>query len=571
MKPSPSRKLARLASRLLISAALAGSAAHAHEGGAPQPAPGPAQELTAETLYQFLLAEIAGARGELGLSVQAYLEVAKRTRDPRIARRAAEIALYARNIEGATQAARIWLEAEPESEEARRLLAGMLASNDNRLGDIQSHLARVLADNPERIGEHLMELNRALQRISDKDAIVRIVNRLTEPYLQHPEAHFARAQAAAVAEDPLEGLAAIDGALALHPDWEPAVLLKTQLLQQANSGREALRLIDAFLGQRPDSRNARLTRARLLVAQQQFEEARSEFRTLLDGAPDDRDLNYAVALLSAQLNDLDDAERLFTAALEAGHPDASAIRLNLAQIAERRNDIDAALAHYAAIGGSEHALQARVRAAQLLARNGRLDEARAQLREPDADTETRKRLILAETQLLRDNGAPEAAFALLDEALLEHVDDHDLLYESAMVAERLDRIDVMEGRLRKLIALDPEHAHAYNALGYTLADRGLRLEEAEALILRALQLMPDDPFILDSLGWVLFRRGDNEEALEHLERAYAIRADPEIAAHLGEVLWALERHHEANAIWDDALAEHPDHRPLQDTIRRLRR
>jgi tetratricopeptide (TPR) repeat protein len=572
MNRSPSRKLARIATALGLAFAAFALPAPAL-AQAPQAASSslPLQELTPETLYQFILAEIAAARGELDLSIHAYLEMARRTGDPRIARRAAEVALYARNFDAAAQAARLWLEADPDSDDARRLLAGMLASGAERLDDVQIHLARLLATSPERLAENLMGLNRALARVGDKQAVAQLVDRLTEPYLQHPEAHYARAQAAAVAQDPMDGLAAIEGALDLHPDWEPAVLLKTQLLQMANANRDAEKLVADYLSRHPDSRNARLTHARVLVSLQEFEGARNAFRILLERAPGDRDLIYAVALLSAQLEDLDQAERLFNQALQADHPEADTIRLNLAQIAERRKDVDAALAHYRAIETGPHMLQARIRAAQLLARHDRFDEARRSLQAPDADAETRKRLLLAEAQLLRDANRHAEAFLVIDGALREAPEDTDLLYESAMLAERLDRLDTMEARLRKLIALDPDHAHAYNALGYSLADRGLRLDEAEDLIGRALDLAPDDPFILDSMGWVLFRRGEAGEALLHLERAYSLRKDPEIAAHLGEVLWSLDRHTEAQRIWDEALSAHPSHQALQDTVRRLRR
>lgn len=529
----------------------------------------PAQALTAQTLYQFLLAEIAGARGELGLSVQAYLELARRTADPRIARRAAEIALYARNFEAAAEAARLWALADPDSDDARHLLAGVLAGGSDRPDSVLLHFARLLAETPHQLPHNLMSLNRALARVGDKAAALRMVERLTEPYLSYREAHFARAQAAAIAQDPDEALAAIDGALELDPDWEPAVLFKSQLLQQAGAADDALHLIQDHLQRHPESRNSRLMHARLLVATQQFDAARAQFRALLASAPEDRDLINAVALLSAQLGDLDEAERLFEQALAAGHPDADPIRLNLAQIAERRGDIEGALARYRTVEGAEHLIEARVRAAQLLARHGRLDEARQQLDPAQADEPTRKRLRLAEAQLLRDANQLAAALDVLDQGLQTAPDDPDLLYESAMIAERLDRLEVMEGRLRKLIALVPKHAHAYNALGYSLADRGLRLDEAQSLIERALELLPDDPFILDSMGWVRFRRGDPAGALPHLERAYALRADPEIAAHLGEVLWHLGRRTEAQRIWDEALAAHPNHRALQDTIERL--
>ena len=209
----------------------------------------PAQELTARTLYHFLLAEIAGARGEIGLSAQLYLHLARSTRDPRIARRATEIAMYSRNVQLAIQAAHIWSEVAPESEEARRLLASIAGSGEARdsidLDAVQIQLARVLAQSSERLPQNLLGLNRTLARIPDKQAAKEIVQRLTEPYLEVPEAHVARAQAAMIAESPMEALAAAESALALRPGWEPGVLLKAQILQQAGAGAEAMRQLEA--------------------------------------------------------------------------------------------------------------------------------------------------------------------------------------------------------------------------------------------------------------------------------------------------------------------------------------
>ena len=260
---------------------------------------------------------------------------------------------------------------------------------------------------------------------------------------------------------------------------------------------------------------------------------------------------------------------LLERALDAGHPEADGIRLNLGQIAERRKDPERALQWYRTVEQGQNYLDTQVRIASVLAGQGKLNEARQHLQRVDADADTRKRLRIAEAQLLRtaDHGAE--AFALLDEELQRAPDDQDLLYESAMLAEQTGKIDVMESRLRKLIALKPDHAHAYNALGYSLADRGERLEEAESLITRALELTPGDPFILDSMGWVRFRRGNPEEALRHLERAYDMRPDPEIAAHLGEVLWAMKREADAARVWNDALSAHPDNSVLKNVMQRF--
>ncbi|MFP5402260.1 MAG: tetratricopeptide repeat protein, partial [Gammaproteobacteria bacterium] len=534
--------------------------------------PLPNQELTPRTLYHFLLAEIAGARGQIGLSAQLYLDLARSTRDPRIARRATEIAMYSRNLRMATEAARIWAELAPDSEEARRVLASMSGAEHGGevdLDAIQIQLARVLAQSNGRLAQNLLGLNRTLARVPDKQAVRGIVGRLTEPYLDVPEAHIARAQAAAATEDPMGALAAVERALQLHPGWEPAVLMKAQILQQAGASEEALRQLEAEVARKPDSTTLRLAWARALVSAQRFEAARNEFRRLLEASPNDAELLYAVGLLSLQLEQPGEAEVHFVRALAAGHPQSDLIRLHLGQIVAERGQGEAARKWFDEVTDPELRPEANIRSAQSIAREGRVDEARALLQAEADEPEVMRRYILAEVQILRDARRPAEALLVLDDALRETPDDTGLLYEAAMLAEHIDRVDLMETRLRRVIELQPDHAHAHNALGYSLADRNLRLEEAEALIVRALELAPDDPFILDSLGWVRFRRGDGAGALVHLERAYAKRQDAEIAAHLGEVLWSLSRRDDARRILDQALAAHPDNALLNATAHRL--
>ncbi|HRD34920.1 MAG TPA: tetratricopeptide repeat protein [Rhodocyclaceae bacterium] len=526
--------------------------------------------LTAEALYLLLLAEIAGARGEIQVSVEAYTQLARRTHDPLIARRATEIALFARNTPLAIEAARIWSEAEPQSEEARRVLAGVLASSGGeRLDEIQIELARILANDSEQLEQNLLGLNRALARLQNKETVRAIVNRLTEPYLNEPAAHFARAQASAGAGDDRSALASIGKALELRPYWEPASIVKAQILIQLGSIGEANQVLAELVEKEPGNANVRLAYARSLVSAHNLSEARKQFQILLDASPGDRDMLFAVALVSFQLGDLETAANLFEQTLLAGHPEADGIRLNLGNIAERRGDDTTALRWYRAVGPGRHHVDAQLRVAFILARAGQTEEARLHLKAIAADENGRKRAVIAEAALLRDAERHGEAFEVLETALKDHPDDPDLLYEAAMIAERLDRVDLMEDRLLKLIALQPDHAHAYNALGYSLADRGLRLDEAQTLIEKALALQPNDPFILDSMGWVRFRLNDLDGALAHLERAYGIRSDPEIAAHLGEVLWALDRKDEARRMWDTALAEHPDNTALSDTVKRF--
>jgi tetratricopeptide (TPR) repeat protein len=277
-----------------------------------------------------------------------------------------------------------------------------------------------------------------------------------------------------------------------------------------------------------------------------------------------------VAVLSMQLSDWATAEENFRKLLGLEFAEMDTVRLYLGQIAEERKQYDDALRWYAEVAPGEQYLAAQLRIAQLLVKQGKLDAGRRHLQEArTAGNADRIQLLLAESQLLRDAGRAKEAYELLAGSLAAQPEQPELLYESALLAEKLGRHDVMEANLRKLIRIKPEHAHAYNALGYSFAERNLRLVEAEQLIFKALQLSPDDPFIIDSMGWVLYRKGDNAAALTQLQRAFTIRSDPEIAAHLGEVLWMLGRRDEAKQVWQEAAKAHPGNEALAETIKRF--
>jgi len=530
--------------------------------------PLPQQELTGQILYQTLLAEIAGQRGNLDLSASAYMDLARSTRDPRVARRAAEMALHGRNLDMALQATRLWVEIDPESSQAHQMMAGLLVSA-NRLDELQPHVAKLLAQEGENLGDGLMRLNRLFARYPDKKAVLTMVEQLTQPYIGLPEAHFARAQAALNAAEWRRGIAGADKALDLRPDWDLAVMLKAQL-QRTESPEAAIETLRTYLAGHPQAREVRLQYARNLVGARKFSQARTEFQRLLGDFPGNVDVIYAVAVLSVQLSDWEAAEENFKKLLGKDFAEIDTVRLYLGQIAEERKQFDAALRLYAEVAPGEQYLAAQLRIAQLLARQGNLDAGRRHLQEVRAaGNADRIQLLLAESQLLRDGGRTQEAYELLAGGLATQPEQSELLYESALLAEKLGRHEAMEASLRKLIRLKPEHAHAYNALGYSFAERNQRLEEAEQLVLKALQLSPDDPFIIDSMGWVLYRKGDNQGALAHLQRAFSIRPDPEIAAHLGEVLWALGRRDEAKRIWQEAAKAHPGNEVLAEVIKRF--
>ncbi len=529
----------------------------------------PTQDLSEEVLYAFLLGEVALQRGSPGLAAQTYLDLARQTRDPRIARRAVEIANYARMPDFALEAARIWHEADAQSPQALQMVTALLVSA-RRVDEAEPFLAKLLTARGSNLPNGFMQLNRLLAGNPDKSANLRVVRRLAEPYATLPQAVFAVAQAAYAAGDDDLALREIRRASALQPDWEFAPIFESQVLQK-KFPEQAERTLAGYLEKFPERREARLSYARLLVSNKRYAQARGEFEKLLAANPGNTDVIYAVGLLAYQLKDYGVAEGNLKKLLELGYRDENGVRFTLGQIAEEQKHWMRAIEWFESIGRGEHFVASRLRAAQALAKQGKLAEARAYLRRvaTTAD-EQRVQLVIAEAQLLREANEPGEALVMLGQALERQPDQPDLLYDLALTAEKLSRFDLLESNLRKLIQIRPDHAHAYNALGYSLADRNERLPEARKLIERALELAPQDHFIVDSMGWVLYRQGDLKGAIEHLRRAYSSRPDGEIGAHLVEVLWMSGERDEAQRILEEALQAHPDNETLQKTIKRLR-
>lgn len=535
---------------------------------APRSVPLPDVDLSEPLLFKLMLAEIAMQRGQLHVAVPAFLEVARETRDPRVARRATEVAWAARFLPAALEAATLWLQADPESARARQTVIALLI-NQSRLDDALPHLRKWLASEPQNIGQNFLQISSLVSGHQDKPAILRLMRTLAADYPKVPESGLAVAQAAWNADDVAAALAAARGALQLRPGWELAALFQARALQRG-SPDAALAFLEEFVRANPGARDARLNYARMLVTARRYPEARKQFEILVGEAPNNPDIALAVATLSMQAKDFAAAELQLRRALEIQPKDPDAIRLYLGQVNEELKRDEEALKWYASITHGAQFVAAQARYAGVLARQGRLADARRHLQGVAAgDAQQRLQLTLAEAGLLREAKAYQEAFDFLGAAVAAAPDVPDLLYDHAMAAEKVNRFDVMETNLRRVIALRPTHAHAHNALGYTLADRNERLDEARALIETAHKLAPDDSYILDSLGWVLFRQGRQQEALGYLQRAHDARPDAEIAAHLGEVLWALGRQDEAKKLWAEFLRSHPGNEVLEGTIRRL--
>ena len=559
-------------SRLALSAALAcaASGAAAQAGAPPGSKALPQSELSEPMLYEFLLGEIALQRGDPELAAQTYIELARRTGDARVARRAVEIANEARLPALALEAAKAWHKIEPKSPQAMQVVAALLVAA-KRVDEAEPYLQQLLSAEGVHLENGFMQLNRLLAGNPDKKSNLRVVRRLAAKYPKLAQAHFALAQAAMAADDEAGALAAIRQAAALRPDWELAALFEAQVLQRRSSAAAAKRLGD-FVERNPTSREARMNYARALVLDKRFDEARKQFEAVLAANPGNTEVIYAVGLLAFQLKDYPVAEQNMKRLLSMGYRDTNGVRYLLGQMAEEQKQWPDAIQWYESIQSGDHVLPARMRTAGAIAKQGKLDDARAFLKRVSAEHPGEEvQLLVAEAQLLRDAERHADAFALLGEALAKEPEQPELLYDLALTAEKLERYDVLESHLRKLIQVKPDHAHAYNALGYSFAERNTRLPEARKLIEKALELSPEDYFIMDSLGWVQYREGDLKGAAETLRRAYAGRPDAEIGAHLGEVLWQLGERTEAERVWQESLKSAPENDTLRRTIKRLRR
>ncbi len=398
-----------------------------------------------------------------------------------------------------------------------------------------------------------------------------MVRKLAARHPQLAQAQFAVAQAALAAGDDAVALSAIRQASALRPEWETAAIFEAQILQK-RSPTEAANSLGAFIEKNPGAREARLNYARALVLDKRYPDARKQFEALLAANPGNADVVYAVGLLAFQLKDFTVAEENMKRLLNMGYRDPNGVKYLLGQIAEEQKQWPRAIEWYKQIDGGDNALAARMRTANAIAKQGKLDEARAYLKRIEAENAGEQvQLIVAEAQLLREANRPRDAYDMLGQALQKDPDQPELLYDFALTAEKLERFDVLESNLRKLIQVRPDHAHAYNALGYSFAERNLRLPEAKKLIERALELAPEDYYIVDSLGWVLYRQGDLKGAAAQLRRAYGARPDAEIGAHLGEVLWVMGERSEADRVWKESLDVSPENETLLKTIKRLKR
>ncbi|MDH3672420.1 MAG: tetratricopeptide repeat protein [Gammaproteobacteria bacterium] len=526
--------------------------------------------LTEDILYDILVGEIAGQRGQLDTALESLGRAAQKTRDPRLAERATRAAVYAKRYEDALLYAQLWVGLRPKNQEAHESIAFTLMELQKPVQaalHFESMLA--LAADEKSQERAYRRVAAVLGRQQDRVAAVKVMRTLVDKDIDNAHAHFALAYLAVRTDDLDVAVGSATEALRLKPDWDEAALFKAGILVSQKDNVKAQAFYEKYLADHHDSVKVRLNYARYLVDIKQWEKARAQFLQVLKDSPEDADALYAVGLLSLQTHRLDDAAKYLEAALKL-RPENQQTRIYLGQVAEERKDYVEAARWYSEVILGEHYFEAQTRLAVVVARQGDLEGARQRLHEIETQSdEQRVHLYLAEEQVLREAKRYKEALAVLDGALDAISADKDLLYARALIAEKLGLVEFTERDLRLVLQQEPENAQALNALGYTLADRTERYDEALELIQRALALKPDDPFILDSMGWVQYRLGNNGEAIKYLKQALSIRNDAEISAHLGEVLWIIGDRTQARTIWDEALENTPDNEILRGVIRKF--
>ncbi|RKP49214.1 tetratricopeptide repeat protein [Trinickia fusca] len=529
--------------------------------------------LTSQIVFQVLAAEVALQRDQPAPAYQTYLALARDTRDPRMAQRAAEIAIAAQSPSDALTAAQLWQQYAPDSERAAQLDASLLVLS-GKPEEAEPLLARELAKVPtENRGASLLSLQVLLSRGPNHAGGLHVLQDLLKNDLDRPEALLALGRQQLLVDDHAGAKTSLERALKIKPDYLPAALALAQMGPTERD--EGIASFESYVKQNPKSRDARLALAQLYLSSDRLDDAQRQFEAMRAMDAHDPMPLMALGLLKVQEKQYDAAQKYLTqyADLTEKTPgaDAGQAYIYLAQLAlEQKNDAQAAKWLDRVTPSSAQYVAARVTRAQLLAKDGKTDDARNLLSGLDT-SDPREQALIARTDaaILFDAQRYPEAEKRLAQAAQSFGNDPEILYDYAMAAEKNGHYDVMEDKLRELIKQQPDNPQAYNALGYSLADRNQHLDEAEKLIEKASSLAPNDAFIMDSLGWVKYRQGNTSDAAKLLRRAYDLQPNAEIGAHLGEVLWKSGDQAHALAAWRDAHKLEPHNDTLVKTLKRF--
>ncbi len=532
----------------------------------PRPENYPAAPFDKETLYQLLVAEVAGYRGQYDLALEKYVQIARITRDPGVAARATRLAAYLKRYDEALETARIWAEEEPESLDAHRYAADQLMKE----GDLESAMEHMEA--VKRLGG-LANFDVFAYRAANLDdegrkTLLEAITRMLEDYPDDEQLLFSKAVLLEQSGQFAESLELANRLLEKKKNIN-VIVLKVNTLKELHRSGDAVEFLRDAVKELPENRRLRLIYARFLFETNHLNSARTQYEWVLNRSPGDGDILFALALIALEQKKDEVAEAYLEQMIRLNRRSGEA-HFYLGSIAERRKEYETAIREYKQAGKGYEFLPSQARIASMMIDQGRVQEAREYLERVRAENPDRyQQLIVVEAQLLSDRGFREDVFELLDEAIAGNPGNIDLLYFRAMTGEKFDRFDILERDLRTIISIDPDNADALNALGYSLADQTDRYEEALELIEKALRLKPDEAAFIDSMGWVMYRLQNLPEAEKYLRKALKMFPNDEVAAHLGEVLWSLGEKNEADRVWKEALELKPDSEILKQVIEKF--
>lgn len=530
--------------------------------------PAKIQKANAEFVYKFLLAEIAAQRGDLTSAGHLYFDLARLTKNIPLAQRATNIAGYARNGRLALDSAELWRQLDNESLEAKQILAELFISSGN-LAKARPIIEELLKQEKTR-ADGFLYLNNILTKVENKKNALRFILAIAKPYPELAEAHFSIAHTAFYAGDTKLAEKELDIVESINPSWETAALFRGFML--ANDWPEkALEFYRSFLKVNPNSNEVRLEYAKTLTNLKKYSEAKVEFLRLVNGSLASPEISLTVALLSLELNDNILAEKFFNQALERGYDDKNKIHIYLAKIYLDRNQPVDAIKFLDKISSGPLFIEAKILTAEVITKNKTLEDGIASLSQyKNLSSEDKLQFLKAKVSLLYNNDRKQDAFDLMKKEDANFNNFPEFKFDYAMLAEKMGNLLLMEQLLKEAIKLKPDYAFAYNALGYSYADRNINLADAKKYIEIALSISPNNHYIMDSMGWLHYRLGNIEIALQFIEKAYKIQEDPEIAAHLGEVLWKLGKLKQAEEIWEASIMKFPSNTVLLETFERLR-
>ena len=529
--------------------------------------PAKIQYTTPEFVYKFLLAEIAAQRGDLNSAGHIYLDLAKLTKDLTIARRATDIAGFARNGRLAMDSAQVWSELDQNSIEAKQILAELLIASGN-LAKAKPLIEELLQKEQTR-ADGFLYLNGLLAKVENKKNALRFIINIAKPYPKLAEAHFSIAHAAFFAGDKKLAQKELNIVNSLKPDWQTAALFQGFILSQ-EWPEKAVEFYRNYLEKYPDANEVRLEYAKVLTSLKKFALAKQEFLKLVNGSLASPEISLTVALLAVELEDSKLAEEYLNQSLERGYNQPDKIYLYLARIHDERGEAKKALSYLDKVASGEFFMDAKLYAAEIISKSQSVDDAVNSLDQyKNLNEQEKLKFLQAKTALYFNNNRAQDAWTLMAKEEENFKNVPEFKFDYALLAEKMGNTLLMEQLLKEAIKLKPDYALAYNALGYSYADRNIKLQEAKKYIEIALSIQPNNHYILDSMGWVYFRLGDLDIAYQFVKKAYDIKADPEIAAHLGEILWKQGKQVEAKRIWNESLTINPSNTVLVETSQRL--